>query len=152
MRFSENMNRVMGDMAEFGRGIAKQGKQALNTAKEKGKGLAEQGKLALDNQKQAQVILDAQQQIGAYVAENNLLADDAFVLEQISLIAAAQEQQERNKARIAELKASDKAEDAVYEEEAAGAEVCQDRFCPSCGTKVPGTSAFCHVCGTKLVD
>ena len=51
-------------------------KKFTNDAVEKGKGLAEQGKLSLENQKQLDAIKHAQQLIGAYVAENNLLAED----------------------------------------------------------------------------
>ena len=50
-------------------------KKFTNDAVEKGKGLAEQGKLSLENQKQLDAIKHAQQLIGAYVAENNLLAE-----------------------------------------------------------------------------
>ena len=64
-------------------------KKFTNDAVEKGKGLAEQGKLALENQKQNEVIKAAHLQIGGYVAEYNLLADDEFVTAQLSQIAAA---------------------------------------------------------------
>ena len=86
-------------------------KKFTNDAVEKGKGLAEQGKLSLDNQKQQDVIKRAQQYIGAYVAENNLLAEDEFVMSQLSAIAAANEIIEKNNARIADLKAAGAAEE-----------------------------------------
>ena len=126
-------------------------------AAEKGKDLAEQGKLALENQKQAQAIADAQAQIGAYVAENNLLADDEFVLSQMSVIAAAQEIQEKNNARIAELKAVEKKEEKAEEKterscccESEEVHVCEPRFCPKCGAQVRTDAVFCQVCGVKL--
>ena len=76
MSLTESWKKIKAGAAD----LAEQSKQALDTAVEKSKGLAEQGKLSLENQKQAQVIADAQAQIGAYVSENNLLAEDEFVL------------------------------------------------------------------------
>lgn len=140
--------------------LAGQGKQALDTAVEKSKGLAEQGKLSLENQKQAQVIADAQAQIGAYVSENNLLAEDEFVLGQMSVIAAAQEIVDKNNARIADLKAAvEKPAEKAAEEKAEErcccckeeeAHQCELRYCPKCGAQVRTDAVYCQACGAKL--
>ena len=165
MSLTESLKKFAAGAAEKGKDLAEQGKLALDNAVDKGKGLAEQGKLTLENQKQAQVIAEAQAQIGAYVAENNLLADDEFVLGQMSVIAAAQEVQEKNNTRIAELKTAEKAAAEKPAEEAAeeAAEkcccegkseedihVCEPRTCPNCGVQVRTDAAFCQACGAKL--
>ena len=161
MSLTESLKKIAAGAAEKGKDLAEQGKLALDSAVDKGKGLAEQGKLALENQKQAQVIAEAQAQIGAYVSENNLLADDEFVLGQMSVIAAAQEVQEKNNARITELKAAaekkeEKAAEKAAEEccccEKGGEEVhvCEPRFCPKCGAQVRTDAEFCQACGIKL--
>ena len=130
-------------------------KKFTNDAVEKGKGLAEQGKLSLDNQKQLDAIKHAQQLIGAYVAENNLLAEDEYIMSQLSAIAAANEIMEKNSSRIAELKAagaaaaeeaSDAINDVVSEAEAAVEKVeetVQRAFAPSAARKsnrAPGSA------------
>lgn len=133
-------------------------KKLTNDAVEKGKGLAEQGKLSLDNQKQLDAIKHAQQLIGAYVAENNLLADDEYIMSQLSAIAAANEIMEKNSARISELKAAgaavaEEAADVVSEAEAAVEEVketVQRAFCPECGKEVEPGARFCPACGKPL--
>ena len=136
--------------------LAEQSKQALDSAVEKSKGLAEQGKLSLENQKQAQVIADAQAQIGAYVADNSLLQEDEFVMGQMSVIAAAQEIVDKNNARIAELKAAAEkpAEKAAEPEDRccckAEAHQCELRFCPKCGAQVRTDAVYCQACGAKL--
>ena len=136
--------------------LAEQSKQALDSAVEKSKGLAEQGKLSLENQKQAQVIADAQAQIGAYVADNSLLQEDEFVMGQISVIAAAQEIVDKNNARIAELKAAAEkpAEKAAEPEDRCcckeEAHQCELRFCPKCGAQVRTDAVYCQACGAKL--
>ena len=160
MSLSDSLKKIAASAAEKGKDLAEQGKKAMDSAVDKGKGLAEQGKLSLENQKQAQVIADAQAQIGAYVAENNLLADDEFVLGQMSVIAAAQEVQEKNNARIAELKAAAEKKEEKVAEKAAEAccckeadenvHVCEPRFCPKCGAQVRTDAEFCQACGTKL--
>ncbi len=160
MSLTESLKKIAAGAAEKGKDLAEQGKKAMDNAVDKGKGLAEQGKLSLENQKQAQVIAEAQTQIGAYVAENNLLADDEFVLGQMSVIAAAQEVQEKNNARIAELKAAaEKKEEKVAEKAAEeccckeadeNVHVCEPRFCPKCGAQVRTDAEFCQACGTKL--
>ena len=137
-------------------------KKFTNDAVEKGKGLAEQGKLSLDNQKQLDAIKHAQQLIGAYVAENNLLAEDEYIMSQLSAIAAANEIMEKNSSRIAELKAagaaaeeaSDAIDDVVSEAEAAVEKVeetVQRAFCPECGKEVEPGARFCPSCGKPLV-
>ena len=154
MSLTESWKKIKAGAAD----LAEQSKQALDTAVEKSKGLAEQGKLSLENQKQAQVIADAQAQIGAYVSENNLLAEDEFVLGQMSVIAAAQEIVDKNNARIADLKAAaekpaekaaEKAEErcCCKEEEA---HRCELRFCPKCGAQVRTDAVYCQACGVKL--
>lgn len=137
-------------------------KKFTNDAVEKGKGLAEQGKLSLDNQKQLDAIKHAQQLIGAYVAENNLLAEDEYIMSQLSAIAAANEIMEKNNSRIAELKAagaaaaeeaSDAIDDVVSEAEAAVEKVeetVQRAFCPECGKEVEPGARFCPSCGKPL--
>ena len=164
MSLTESLKKIAAGAAEKGKDLAEQGKKAMDSAVDKGKVLAEQGKLNLENQKQAQVIAEAQAQIGAYVAENNLLADDEFVLGQMSVIAAAQEIQEKNNARIAEMKASlekkeEKAEEKVVEKaagecccegEAEDVHVCEPRFCTKCGAQVRTDAEFCQACGAKL--
>ena len=164
MSLTESLKKIAAGAAEKGKDLAEQGKKAMDNAVDKGKGLAEQGKLSLENQKQAQVIAEAQTQIGAYVAENNLLADDEFVLGQMSVIAAAQEVQEKNNARIAEMKAAlekkeEKVEEKVVEKAAEECcckaeneevHVCEPRFCPKCGAQVRTDAEFCQSCGTKL--
>jgi NADH pyrophosphatase NudC (nudix superfamily) len=137
-------------------------KKFTNDAVEKGKGLAEQGKLSLDNQKQLDAIKHAQQLIGAYVAENNLLAEDEYIMSQLSAIAAANEIMEKNSSRIAELKAAgaaaadeaaDAIDDAVSEAEAAVEKVeetVQRAFCPECGKEVDPGARFCPSCGKPL--
>ncbi len=134
-------------------------KKFTNDAVEKGKGLAEQGKLALENQKQLDVIKHAQQLIGAYIAENNLLADDEYVMSQLSAIAAANEIIEKNSSRINELKtaasdAAEEVEDAVEEvaQEAAeaAAQAAPRAFCPECGKEVAVDARFCPNCGKAL--
>ena len=161
MSLADSLKKIAAGAVEKGKDLAEQGKQAAGAAVEKGKDLAEQGKLSLENQKQEQAIKEAQLQIGAYVAENNLLAEDEFVLGQMSVIAAAQELIEKNQARIAELKAPAKKEpeeaEAVCCEERAAEEAPQEetpqeeaRFCPICGAKVGAGAAFCQICGAKL--
>ncbi len=160
MSLADSLKKIAAGAAEKGKDLAEQSKKAMDNAAEKAKNLAEQGKLASENQKQAQVISAAKAQIGAYVAENNLLADDEFVLGQMSVIAAAQEVQEKNNARIAELKAAaekkeEKAEEAVAEKSAEccceeDVHVCEPRFCPKCGAQVRTDAEFCQACGTKL--
>ncbi len=160
MSLTDSLKKIAAGAVEKGKDLAEQGKQVMDKTVEKGKGLAEQGKLSLENQKQAQVIAEAQAQIGAYVAENNLLADDEFVLGQMSVIAAAQEIQEKNNARIAELKTAEKKAEEVAEKAAEKAEaccceekevhVCEPRFCPKCGAQVRTDAEFCQACGTKL--
>ena len=117
-------------------------KKFTNDAVEKGKGLAEQGKLSLDNQKQLDAIKHAQQLIGAYVAENNLLAEDEYIISQLSAIAAANEIIEKNSSRISELKAagiaaaeeaSETLDEVIDEADAAVKKVeeaVQRAFCP----------------------
>ena len=160
MSLADSLKKIAAGAAEKGKDLAEQSKKAMDNAAEKAKNLAEQGKLASENQKQAQVISAAKAQIGAYVAENNLLADDEFVLGQMSVIAAAQEVQEKNNARIAELKAAaekkeEKVEEAVAEKSAEccceeDVHVCEPRFCPKCGAQVRTDAEFCQACGTKL--
>ena len=159
MSLTESLKKIAAGAAEKGKDLAEQGKLALDSAVDKGKGLAEQGKLALENQKQAQVIAEAQAQIGAYVAENNLLAEDEFVLGQMSVIAAAQEVQEKNNARIAELKTPEKPAEEPEEkaeekccccEEEREIHVCEPRTCPKCGAQVRTDAVFCQACGIKL--
>ena len=156
MSLTESWKKIKAGAAD----LAEQSKQALDTAVEKSKGLAEQGKLSMENQKQAQIIADAQAQIGAYVSENNLLADDEFVLGQMSVIAAAQEIQEKNNARIAEIKNAEKEKAEKAEKEAAerAAECCCEpeihecvmRYCPKCGAQVRTDAVYCQACGAKL--
>ena len=133
-------------------------KKLTNDAVEKGKGLAEQGKLSLENQKQLDAIKHAQQLIGAYVAENNLLAEDEYIMSQLSAIAAANEIMEKNSSRISELKtagaaAAEQVEEAVSEAESAVEKVeetVQRAFCPDCGKEVDPGSRFCPSCGKPL--
>ena len=128
-------------------------KKFTNDAVEKGKGLAEQGKLSLDNQKQLDAIKHAQQLIGAYVAENNLLADDEYVMSQLSAIAAANEIMEKNSSRIAELKTAPAAEEApaaAEEECCCEKEAAPRAFCPECGKEVEPGARFCPACGKAL--
>ncbi len=133
-------------------------KKFTNDAVEKGKGLAEQGKLSLENQKQLDAIKHAQQLIGVYVAENNLLAEDEYVMSQLSAIAAANEIMEKNNNRINELKtagaaAAEQAAEAVNEAEAAVEKVeesVQRAFCPECGKEVEPGARFCPSCGKPL--
>ncbi len=122
-------------------------KKFTNDAVEKSKGLAEQTKLSLENQKQLDAIKKAQQLIGAYVAENNLLAEDEYVMSQLSAIAAANEIIEKNNGRISELKTS-----APAAEEAApvAEEAVQRAFCPECGKEVEPGARFCPACGKQL--
>lgn len=160
MSLSETLKKVAAGAVEKSRDLAEQSRSALDSAMEKGKGLAEQGKLSLENQKQAQAIADAQKQIGVYVSENGLLADDEFVLNQMSVIAAAQEIVEKNNDRINALKSTEKKPEADETAEAAveftrsvpetSAHVCELRFCPRCGAQVRTDAAFCQACGTKL--
>ena len=162
MSHSDSLKKIAAGAVEKGKDLAEQGKQVMDSAVEKGKGLAEQGKLSLENQKQEQAIKEAQQQIGAYVSENNLLAEDEFVLGQMSVIAAAQELMEKNLSRIAELKAvpeknaapqeeacccGDKSDECCCEEEV---HVCVERFCPKCGAQVRTDAVYCQACGVKL--
>ena len=91
MSLTDSLKKIAAGAAEKGKDLAEQSKKAMDNAAEKAKNLAEQGKLAAENQKQESVIKEAKNQIGAYVAENNLLAEDEFVLGQMSVIAAAQE-------------------------------------------------------------
>ncbi len=153
MSLTESWKKIKAGAAD----LAEQSKQALDTAVEKSKGLAEQGKLSLENQKQAQVIADAQAQIGAYVSENNLLAEDEFVLGQMSVIAAAQEIVDKNNARIADLKAAaekpaEKAAEKADERCCCKEEAhqCELRFCPKCGAQVRTDAVYCQACGAKL--
>ena len=133
-------------------------KKFTNDAVEKGKGLAEQGKLSLENQKQLDAIKHAQQLIGVYVAENNLLAEDEYVMSQLSAIAAANEIMEKNNNRINELKtagaaAAEQAAEAVSGAEAAVEKVeesVQRAFCTECGKEVEPGARFCPSCGKPL--
>jgi len=147
------MKKIAAGAVEKGKDLAEQGKQVLDNAVDKGKDLAEQSKLSIENQKQAQIIAEAQAQIGAYVSENNLLAEDEFVLGQMSVIAAAQEIQDKNNARIAELKAEDDKGDRAAKKDSCcekDVHVCEPRFCSKCGAQVRTDAAFCQSCGSKL--
>lgn len=156
MSISDSWKKLKSEAASMGKDLAEQGRLAFDTAAEKGKGLAEQGRLALENQKQQQAIDDAKVAIGKYVAESNLLLDDEFITNQMSVIAAAQELIEKNNARIAELKAPKAKEEPeeksapVAEPEAAPVHTCTLRFCPACGAQVRTDALFCQACGTKL--
>ncbi len=163
MSLTDSLKKIAAGAVEKGKDLAEQGKQVMDKTVEKGKGLAEQGKLSLENQKQEQAIKDAQRQIGAYVSENNLLAEDEFVLGQMSVIAAAQEVIEKNQGRIAELKAAsekaaapEESEECCCGEEKAeccceeDAHVCVERFCPKCGAQVRTDAVYCQACGVKL--
>ncbi|MBR4702617.1 MAG: zinc-ribbon domain-containing protein [Oscillospiraceae bacterium] len=161
MSLTDSLKKIAAGAVEKGKDLAEQGKQVMDKTVEKGKGLAEQGKLSLENQKQEQAIKEAQQQIGAYVSENNLLAEDEFVLGQMSVIAAAQELIEKNQVRIAELKAApekavpEKEEECCCEKEAEcccedDVHVCTERFCPKCSAQVRTDAVFCQACGAKL--
>ena len=150
MSLTDSLKKIAAGAAEKGKDLAEQSKKAMDNA-------AEKAKLAAENQTQESVIKEAKNQIGAYVAENNLLAEDEFVLGQMSVIAAAQEVQEKNNARIAELKAASEKKEEKVEEKAAeccceseDAHVCEPRFCPSCGAQVRNDAAFCQACGAKL--
>ena len=141
MNFSDKLKSLANNAVDFGKDIAV-----------KGKGLAEQGKLALDNQKQQELIRQAQIQIGAYVAENNLLAEDETVIAQLSAIAAANEVIAKNNARIAELKTDASAAtadaDCVCEEDFC--EKPATKFCTACGKEVDVDARFCPACGKQL--
>ena len=156
MSLTDSLKKIAAGAAEKGKDLAEQSKKAMDNAAEKAKNLAEQGKLAAENQKQESVIKEAKNQIGAYVAENNLLAEDEFVLGQMSVIAAAQEVQEKNNARIAELKAAAEkpAEKAAEPEDRCcckeEAHQCELRFCPKCGAQVRTDAVYCQACGAKL--
>lgn len=157
MSLTDSLKKFANEALNVGKDIAEQGKVALDNVGDKSKGLLEQGKLAMDNQKQAQAIADAQAEIGKYVAENNLLGEDEFIVNQMAIIAAAQEAQEKNNARISELKAPRvKAEpeepivEPVAEPEAPVVHVCTLRYCPKCGAQVRTDAKFCHACGTEL--
>ncbi len=164
MSLSESLKKFAASVAEKGKDLAEQGKKAMDDAADKAKDMAEQRKLTAEIQKQAQIIMEAKTQIGAYVVDNNLLDGDEFVLGQLSVIAAAQEVQEKNNARIAELKAAaeeKKAERAAEKAERTAAQaaapvaeeethVCEPRFCPNCGAQVRTDAEFCQSCGTKL--
>ena len=162
MSLSDSLKKFAAGAAEKGKDLAEQGKKAMDNAADKAKDLAEQRKLTSENQKQDQIIAEAKAQIGAYVVDNNLLGGDEFVLGQLSVIAAAQEVQEKNNARIAELKAAaeeKKAERAAEKAaERAAAEVvaaedphvCEPRFCSNCGAQVRTDAEFCQSCGAKL--
>ena len=158
MSLSDSLKKIAASAAEKSKDLAEQGKKAMDNAADKAKDLAEQRKLTVENQKQDQVIAEAKAQIGAYVVDNNLLANDEFVLGQMSVIAAAQEVQEKNNAGIAELKAAaaekkaEKAAEKAAEVCACEEEphVCEPRFCPKCGAQVRTDAEFCQSCGTKL--
>lgn len=154
MSLADSLKKIANEAVNMGKDFAEQGRSVLDSATDKGKGLLEQSKLSMDNQKQAQAIADAQAVIGKYVAENNLLADDAFVLEQMAIIAAAQEAQEKNNARISELKApkaKPEAEEPIVEPvEEKFVHVCTLRYCPKCGVQVRTDAKFCHACGAAL--
>ena len=163
MSLSDSLKKFAAGAAEKGKDLAEQSKKAMDNAADKAKDLAEQLKLTAEIQKQAQVITEAKTQIGAYVVDNNLLNGDEFVLGQLSVIAAAQEIQEKNNARIAELKAAaeekkaERAAEKAAERAVAAApvaaeesHVCEARFCPKCGAQVRTDAEFCQSCGNKL--
>ena len=131
MSLSESLKKFAASAAEKGKDLAEQGKKAMDDAADKAKDMAEQRKLTAEIQKQAQIIMEAKSQIGAYVVDNNLLDGDEFVLGQLSVIAAAQEVQEKNNARIAELKAAaeeKKAERAAEKAERTAAQALKAGF------------------------
>lgn len=144
MNISESLRKFKDDALEVGQDIAEQSRVVLDSAMVRGKGLAEQVRLTIDNQKQNQLIADAQLQIGVYVAESNLLSDDEFVLGQLATIEAAREALAANNERIAELKSTPaRTQDPEIIPETIN-------FCPSCGSQLREGAAFCHICGTKL--
>ena len=71
-----------------------------------------------------------------------------------AIIAAAQEAQEKNNARISELKtpkAKDEPEEPIVEPvEEKFVHVCTLRYCPKCGAQVRTDAQFCQACGEKL--
>ena len=154
MSLADSLKKIANEALNVGKDIAEQGKVALDNVGDKSKGLLEQAKLAADNQKQAQIILDAQAEIGKYVAENNLLGEDEFIVNQMAAIAAAQEAQEKNNARISELKApkekAEPEEPIVEPVEEKFVHVCTIRTCPKCGAQVRTDAKFCQACGTEL--
>lgn len=145
-------------MALFGDKLKSLANNAVDFGKDmagKGKDLAEQGKLALANQKQQEMIRQAHEQIGAYVAENNLLSEDDTVAQQLAVISEANEAIAKNNARIAELKngASDSsaAADADFVPDADISRAAPAfKFCPACGKQVDVDAKFCPVCGKPL--
>ena len=154
MSLTDSLKKFANEALNVGKDIAEQGKVALDNVGDKSKGLLEQTKLSMDNQKQAQAILDAQAEIGKYVAENNLLGEDEFIVSQMAIIAAAQEAQEKNNARISELKApkakAEPEEPIVEPVEEKFVHVCTLRCCPKCGAQVRTDAKFCQACGTEL--
>ena len=154
MSLTDSLKKFANEALNVGKDIAEQGKVALDNVGDKSKGLLEQTKLSMDNQKQAQAILDAQAEIGKYVAENNLLGEDEFIVNQMAIIAEAQEAQEKNNARISELKApkvkAEPEEPIVEPVEEKFVHVCTLRYCPKCGAQVRTDAKFCQACGTEL--
>ena len=154
MSLADSLKKIKNEAVSMGKDLAEQGKVAFDAAADKSKGLFEQSKLAMDNQKQAQAIADAQAEIGKYVAENNLLAEDEFIVNQMAIIAAAQEAQEKNNARISELKApkakAEPEEPIVEPVEEKFVHECVLRYCPKCGAQVRTDAKFCQACGAAL--
>lgn len=154
MSLTDSLKKIANEALNMGKDIAEQSKSAFDAATDKGKDLLEQAKLSADNQKQAQAILDAQAEIGKYVAENNLLGEDEFIVNQMAVIAAAQEAQEKNNARISELKApktkAEPEEPIVEPVEEKFVHECVLRYCPKCGAQVRTDAKFCQACGAEL--
>ena len=155
MSLTDSLKKFANEALNMGKDIAEQSKSAFDAATDKGKDLFEQAKLSADNQKQAQAIADAEAEIGKYVAENNLLGEDEFIVNQMAIIAAAQEAVEKNNARISELKAPKakaEPEEPIVEPavEEKFVHVCTLRYCPKCGAQVRTDAKFCQACGAEL--
>lgn len=100
------------------------------TAVDKGKDVAEITRINIDIAGEESSIRRLISEIGKYVVDQHLLADDPTVSQKLEKICACRQRIDTGNARLRELKGQD--------------------LCPSCGGSVARGSKFCDKCGAMM--